>query len=299
MSVLFGRKTSATKWSNINYPRFLVILLYLVSWVFTFMAAELVQHQDFNIFACSLSIYTCVVLYASSKVIIYLFLMEKVYVVTCIGISRKESIIYRINIGLTLPFIVIIYLMAKYEVAELDAQGICYIGLERTSALPLIIYDIFLSAWLTFLFIRPLVSSTSLLQGPSKGNLRQVARRTLIGAIVATLLSSSNIFTLAYFEGHELGLVCLSCCTADVTLNAMTIHWVTSRGSTGRDEGTGNGTGPAHDSKRKLQNNRTHDGEVSEIEKHVDPQNTHISIAGVESYEEHKSSSTVNKEYFV
>ncbi|KAG0026299.1 hypothetical protein BGZ82_009541 [Podila clonocystis] len=291
MSVLFGRKTSATKWSNINYPRFLVILLYLVSWVFTFMAAELVQHHDFNLFACTLSIYTCVVLYASSKVIIYLFLMEKVYVVTCIGISRKESIIYRINIGLTTPFIAIVYLMATYEVAELDHQGTCYIGLQRVAALPLIIYDIFLSAWLTFLFIRPLVSSTSLLQGPSKGNLRQVARRTLVGAIVATVLSSSNIFTLAYFEGHELGLVCLSCCTADVTLNAMTIHWVTSRGSS---SGSGHATGPALDSKPP-QNNQS-EGVISRIEKHVDPSSTHISIAAVESYEEYKSSITLNKE---
>ncbi|KAF9388967.1 hypothetical protein CPB97_000080 [Podila verticillata] len=294
MSVLFGRKTSATKWSNINYPRFLVILLYLVSWVFTFMAAELVQHHDFNLLACTLSIYTCVVLYASSKVIIYLFLMEKVYVVTCIGISRKASIIYRINIGLTTPFIVIVYLMATYEVAELDPQGTCFIGLQRASALPLIIYDIFLSSWLTFLFIRPLVSSNSLLQGPSRGNLRQVARRTLVGAIVATVLSSSNIFTLAYFEGHELGLVCLSCCTADVTLNAMTIHWATSRGSvrSKEDNGTDHATGPsALDNKR-----RTNQGVISAVsEKRVDPLSTHISITAVESYEDYQSSSTLNK----
>lgn len=170
--------------------------------------------------------------------------------------------------------------MARYEVAELDPQGTCYIGLQRASALPLIIYDIFLSTWLTFLFIQPLVSSSSLLQGPSRGNLRQVARRTLVGAIVATILSSSNIFTLAYFEGHELGLVCLSCCTADVTLNAMTIHWVTSRGSSNGKDETGNATGPAVDSKRP----------------HVDPLTTHISIAAVECYEEYQSSGTLNKE---
>lgn len=202
--------------------------------------------------------------------------------------------IYRINIGLTTPFIVIVYLMATYEVAELDPQGTCFIGLQRASALPLIIYDIFLSSWLTFLFIRPLVSSNSLLQGPSRGNLRQVARRTLVGAIVATVLSSSNIFTLAYFEGHELGLVCLSCCTADVTLNAMTIHWATSRGSvrSKEDNGTDHATGPsALDNKR-----RTNQGVISAVsEKRVDPLSTHISITAVESYEDYQSSSTLNK----
>ena len=65
--------------------------------------------------------------------------------------------------------------------------------------------------------------------------LRDVARRTLVGAVTALLLSSANIFTLVYFQGHERGLICLSSCTADVTLNAITIHWVTSRATSKSD----------------------------------------------------------------
>lgn len=64
---------------------------------------------------------------------------------------------------------------------------------------------------------------------------------------MALVLSSANIFTLVYFEGNERGLVCLSCCTADVTLNAITIHWVTSRGvsqdETGHQKPSGGGGG--------------------------------------------------------
>ncbi|ORZ11040.1 hypothetical protein BCR41DRAFT_116171 [Lobosporangium transversale] len=81
------------------------------------------------------------------------------------------------------------------------------------------------------------MSSTSLLQGPSKGKLRDVARRTLMGCIIALVLSSANVFTLVYFKGEERGLICLASCTLDVTLNAITIHWVTSRGG-GRYAGT-------------------------------------------------------------
>ncbi|KAG0253072.1 hypothetical protein BGZ95_006462, partial [Linnemannia exigua] len=239
MSTLFGRKTAGTKVSNINYARGLVVALYIVSWLFSFMATQLVQTQDYNMVSCVISIYTCIVLYAGSKIIIYLFLMEKVYVVTAVGLTRSKFWMYRVNLALLCPFLVIVALMVIFRVHSINEDGECHIGLLRPAALPLILYDMFLSIWLTGLFIRPLISSKSMLQGPSKGRLRDVARRTLVGALVALLLSSANIFTLVYFEGNERGLVCLSCCSADVTLNAMTIHWVTSRGASPSEESGG------------------------------------------------------------
>ena len=143
---------------------------------------------------------------------------------------------YKVNLILMCPYFVIVALMVIFRVHNISENGQCHIGLLRPAALPLILYDMFLSVWLTALFIQPLISSKSMLQGPSKGRLRDVARRTLIGALMALILSSANVFTLVYFEGNERGLVCLSCCTADVTLNAITIHWVTSRGASQIDE---------------------------------------------------------------
>ncbi|KAF9135631.1 hypothetical protein BGW39_001511 [Mortierella sp. 14UC] len=230
MSSLFGRKTASTKMANINYARGLVIALYLVSWLFSFVATQLVQTNDYNMVSCVISIYTCIALYAGSKIIIYLFLVEKVYVVTAVGLTRSSFWMYKVNLILMCPYVVIVTLMVVFRVHKLNADGECHIGLLRPAALPLILYDMFLSVCLTTLFLQPLISSKSMLQGPSKGRLRDVARRTLVGALMALLLSSANIFTLVYFEGNERGLVCLSCCTADVTLNAITIHWVTSRG---------------------------------------------------------------------
>ena len=90
MSVLFGRKTSGTKLNAINYARGLVISLYLVSWAFSFMATTLVQTNNYNEVSCVISVYSCIVLYAMSKIIIYLFLMEKVYVVSAVGSTRKD-----------------------------------------------------------------------------------------------------------------------------------------------------------------------------------------------------------------
>ncbi|KAF9551786.1 hypothetical protein EC957_004109 [Mortierella hygrophila] len=236
MSTLFGRKTAGTKMTNINYARGLVIALYLISWMFSLMATQLVQTNDYNMVSCIISIYTCIVLYAGSKIIIYLFLMEKVYVVTAIGLTRSNFWLYRVNLMLLSPYLIIVALMVIFRVHNINEDGQCHIGLLRPAALPLILYDMFISVWLTGLFIQPLISSKSMLQGPSKGRLRDVARRTMIGALMALVLSSANVFTVVYFEGNERGLLCLSCCTADVTLNAITIHWVTSRGALQMDE---------------------------------------------------------------
>ncbi|KAG0230526.1 hypothetical protein BGX31_005808 [Mortierella sp. GBA43] len=90
MSVLFGRKTTGTKANTINYARGLVVVIYIVSWSFSLIAAMLVQTNNFNILSCTLSVYLCIILYALDKIVIYLFLMEKVYVVTAVGTSRAN-----------------------------------------------------------------------------------------------------------------------------------------------------------------------------------------------------------------
>lgn len=100
MSVLFGRKTAGTKLATVNYARGLVISLYMISWAFSLIAAMLVQTNNYNLVSCTMSVYLCIALYAFSKIIIYLFLMEKVYVVTAVGTTRANFMVRtRIFIG--------------------------------------------------------------------------------------------------------------------------------------------------------------------------------------------------------
>ncbi|KAF9956632.1 hypothetical protein BGZ70_009811 [Mortierella alpina] len=283
MSVLFGRKTAGTKLNTINYARGLVVALYIISWTFSLVAAMLVQTNNFNEISCTMSVYLCIVLYAMSKIIIYLFLMEKVYVVTAVGTTRTNFMLYRINLGLLVPYLVIFCLMIIYRVSELLPNGECRIGLLPPASVTLILYDIFISSWLTLLFIRPLMSSTSLLQGPSKGKLRDVARRTLMGSLVALVLSTGNVFTLVLFKGQERGLICLASCTVDVTLNAMTVHWVTSRGGGGR----------SNTAEKSSNDRRQNPNTQVTTEKQVAPIESHLSVT-VESYVEQYHQQTSN-----
>ncbi|KAK3815782.1 MAG: hypothetical protein JOS17DRAFT_413954 [Linnemannia elongata] len=253
MSLLFGRKTSGTNMTNINYARGLVISLYIVSWAFTTIAAVLTSTNYGNIVSCTLSIF-----------------------------------LYRVNILLLTPYTVILVLMILNRVAVLDVNDQCFIGLKPLASITLILYDIFISSWLTILFIRPLMSTTSVLQGPSKGKLRQVARRTLIGSIVALVLSSANVFTLVYFKGYEDSVLCLLSCTLDVTLNACAVHWVTSRarGSSSTDKVGSRGQQTPHGGighGAVGYSNYTHP--ATSTEKHMMPTDTHISVT-VESYQE-------------
>ncbi|KAF9433144.1 hypothetical protein BGZ76_009832 [Entomortierella beljakovae] len=288
MSVLFGRKTAGTKLNSINYARGLVVSLYIISWSFSFIAAMLAQTNNFNVISCVMSVYSCIVLYALSKIIIYLFLMEKVYVVTAIGTTRANFLLYRINLLLLLPYLGIFTLMIIFRVAELKDDGKCVIGLLPPASVTLICYDIFISVWLTLLFVRPLMSSTSKLQGPSKGKLRDVARRTLMGSVIALVLSTANVFTLVLFQGQERGMICLASCTVDVTLNAISVHWVTSRGA---------GRTPNTNAERSSADRRPQPSTQLTSEKQVAPLESHISVT-VESYVEqyHQQSSTFSSD---
>jgi len=201
--------------------------------------------------------------------------------------------LYKVNLALLLPYVVVISLMIRYQNSQINTMenqhngmsasriGHCDIGLGPIATYPLIFYDIFVSCWLTFLFIRPLMSSTSMLQGPSKGKLRDVARRTLMGCVISLMISTGNVASLITSRGWERGLICLSCCTADVTLNAITIHWVTSRGG-GRAAGVGRSTKDRGTGNRDGVNSGYR---LTGAEKQVAPLESHLSIT-VESYVE-------------
>ncbi|KAF9169596.1 hypothetical protein BGX21_001142 [Mortierella sp. AD011] len=227
MSLMIGRKSSVPI-SSLNYARCLVVALYITSWMFSFVAAILAQTSDNNLVSCTVSNFVCIFLYAGSKIFIYLFMVERAHVVTDVGVSRWNSRMFKFNIALLAPFSVIVAFVVKFRVSVIDDVGYCRIGLQTQASIPFITYDILINVWLTFLFMKALISSTSKIQGATGRKLRVVARRTLIGAIVSLILTTSNIASVVGFNGHERSSLCLALCTLDVTLNAVTIHWVTN-----------------------------------------------------------------------
>lgn len=80
---------------------------------------------------------------------------------------------------------------------------------------------------MTIFFIKPLMKlGAGVKVGWRASRLNEVALRTLVASVVCLVASFANVLALVLFNGRQRGLVCLTCCTVDVTINVVTIHWV-------------------------------------------------------------------------
>jgi hypothetical protein len=164
------------------------------------------------------------------------YFIQQIFVVVSNEPSRFDSRLYRINLALLMPYIAIFVLMLIYHnvyIAE-DGTYFCFLHLRMEASLPLVIYDFLITTYYTLVFIKMLIwpSQNMTNNAPSaQTSLRYVAKRNLVAAVVALLVSSANIVILIALDGVERGLVCLTSCTLDVTLNAGAIFWVSSHQS--------------------------------------------------------------------
>ncbi|KAJ6518000.1 hypothetical protein C8R47DRAFT_1205086 [Mycena vitilis] len=212
-------------WSRLSWARGCILLVFLDSYLFLFSTALLMfgVGLQMNKTACAAGIYLCVLFYSSSKVLIYAFLTEKVYIVWDTTRPRMRSPVYLICLGTVLLYGVVVIIMVIGRVEEFrHGDGACVIGLKRIASIPLLTYDLYINVLLTTLFLWPLLRSRH-----SSARLRSVATRTLVASGVALTTSTINITVLTIMKGHQLGWVCLSSCGADMIFNASALFWVT------------------------------------------------------------------------
>lgn len=226
---LSQRVLAGEQWTRPTLPRVCILLVFLDSYLFLFCTGILVfgVGLQLNATACAAGIYLCITFYTTSKLLIYSFLTEKVYIVWDTQRSRLRSPVYlvcAITVGLYFGIILIMFLGRVQQFREGD--GACVLGLKPTASLPLLTYDLYINILLTALFLWPLMRSKH-----SSIPLRRVAIRTLVASGVALTTSTVNIAVLTVMKGRELGWVCLASCGLDVILNAVALFWVT-RGTT-------------------------------------------------------------------
>ncbi|KAI9312604.1 hypothetical protein BX666DRAFT_2030926 [Dichotomocladium elegans] len=240
MSILFGIKTYNVQFKYLTYSRWLVLVLYIISWGFTCAATLFVTTNNGNQLSCYLSELACDIFYSATKIIIYCWLIEKVWVVSSVRKSRWKTKSYRLHVGLLLPYSAIAVLLIAFHIAEIDQENShCIIGLQPIASIPLLVYDFIFNLYFTILFVKPLLQIGRNVQSDWKqSRLHDVALRTLAASTVCLLVSFANILALVILNGRERGVLCLTCCTVDVTINVATIHWVTSSpvGKTNKDQ---------------------------------------------------------------
>ncbi|KAH6673646.1 hypothetical protein B0J14DRAFT_53319 [Halenospora varia] len=221
-------------WSNIPLVRYLIFVIYLDSLLFIITTAILFWAYGLNktLPICTTAIYLCLICYMSTKIFIYYFLVEKVYIVRSIKTPRLKSKLYLFNcFGMLLPYTVIVIFNFIYRIAYLNDDGVCIIGMKFKVLMPLIIFDAAINLYLTVLFVVPLRSLYSYKHNPDS-MLRTIALRSFIGSCGTLASSIVNLTILMVLHG-EAAWICLMCCNADILFSVLMLHWVTSKDSTG------------------------------------------------------------------
>ncbi|TDZ66011.1 hypothetical protein CTRI78_v003326 [Colletotrichum trifolii] len=224
---------------------FLVVLLvYIDSYLFVFVTAVLqfALGVNTNIQICDGAILLCLVCYITTKVLIYLFLVEKAHIIRGTAKPRLKSKLYCFNsFGMLGVYAVIAILNFIFRITRID-DGQCYIGMQKVSMIPLISFDAVVNIYLTILFLIPLKSLYSFKhfpKTPANVRLRTVALRTFIGALCTLTSSIVNLTVLMVLNG-EPGWVCLMCCNSDILFSAVVVQWVTSKDNAATQGSSGN-----------------------------------------------------------
>ncbi|KAK2772402.1 hypothetical protein CKAH01_03940 [Colletotrichum kahawae] len=227
------RSAAIKQWRRIPFVVWLVLLVYLDSYLFVFVTAVLqfALGVNTNIQICDGAILLCLVCYITTKVLVYLFLVEKAHIIRGATKPRLKSKLYIFNsFGMLGVYAVIAILNFIFRITRID-DGQCYIGMQKVSMIPLISFDAVVNVYLTILFLIPLKSLYSFKnfpKTPANVRLRTVALRTFIGALCTLTSSIVNLTVLMALDG-EPGWVCLMCCNSDILFSAVVVQWVTNK----------------------------------------------------------------------
>jgi hypothetical protein len=206
-------------WTRLPFVVWLVLAIYVDSYLFVF-ATSLLQHS-FGVNSskqlCEGAILLCLACYVTTKIFIYLFLVEKAYIIRGTPKRRMQSKLYIFNsFGIMTVFVVVIVLNFIYRIVRIE-EGQCVIGMEGVGIIPLITFDALANTYLTIMFLIPLkklYSFRNMARSPANIRLRTVAFRTFLGSLCTLTSSIVNLSVLMALHG-EPGWVCLMCCNCD------------------------------------------------------------------------------------
>ncbi|KEQ96917.1 hypothetical protein AUEXF2481DRAFT_620082 [Aureobasidium subglaciale EXF-2481] len=230
LAICLTRRIQFTKnWKTITMTNALIIAIYVDSFLFIFCTAILSKAFSLNQSAgiCDGAILLCLISYMTTKILIYYFLVEKVYIIRTVNTSRMKSKLWLFNFfGVICPYVILVVLNFVFRIAYINDKGVCVIGMKRKALVPLITFDIILNVYLTSLFLHPLRQCYSFKQGASS-RMRTLVLRTFVGSCATLLMSVVNLSVLTILDG-EPGYICLCLCNLDILFTVCVLHWATA-----------------------------------------------------------------------
>ncbi|KAI9891290.1 MAG: hypothetical protein M1814_002803 [Vezdaea aestivalis] len=249
---------------RMNMSRALVIAIYLCG-IFFIASASLLQFGATisTISRCKSAIIMCLVFYVGGKVLMYVFLCERMHAIRRNYLTRLQDHIWVMAIVVVIiGFGVIACLSFVYPVFDISKKdGRCRIGLPFKITLPLLIYDILVNSSLTIVFfwlVRPFMRKGMPSFAPAcarrfhvayrrwrandeeagvveaqpnsldqRGVVERVAWKSLAACVAVLCSTVANLSVLFYMHGYEQSWLCFTLCTIDVSWGALVVHQLT------------------------------------------------------------------------
>ncbi|RDW64084.1 hypothetical protein BP5796_10586 [Coleophoma crateriformis] len=210
---------------------------------------------------CKLARIICLVFYIGHKLPLYAFLVERTHAVRSVTRRRLQDWFYISGmISVTLGFISIVVSLCIWDGWFYEpASGQCQIGFRLPVILALLVFDVMVNLWLTWVFVhylRPYLTKGVLNAFVPKGigdlmisrvfkhatpntdfdisfaipqaDLIRVIRNTLIGCIAMCAATVANCLVLIILHSHEEVWMLFTFCTLDVTWTVLIINWLTN-----------------------------------------------------------------------
>ncbi|KAF1850842.1 uncharacterized protein K460DRAFT_328129 [Cucurbitaria berberidis CBS 394.84] len=266
------RSTDRHQLKNLSLTHVLIYLLYFFSMAFVFSAAVAESGLGLSSYnVCRGAVILCLAFYTSSKVIMYLILVERAHALRAPYMRRTYDWLWITGtLSIAAVFGTIAVTGFIWPIANISRKdGRCRIGLPQFVTIPLLTFDVFINVLLTLVFVyllSPLVRAGSLptaafpasrftkcfgslcsrsrarnsvdLHTSNQQRARTIEKllwRTFIGSCLVLIPTVGNMASLTSFKGRELGWVCLTICSVDVTFTVCVFHWLTL-GSSEADE---------------------------------------------------------------
>jgi hypothetical protein len=205
----------------------MVFFLYVDSLVFTLTQMTIRYAFDVNSTSqvCSMAVIICLAFYLSTKILIYFYFVERLFLVwsksNARGFSKRiKDKIWLFNMIVVLGgYAVAVILSCYFRVNELSPNGYCYIGIGDRITIFLTVYEIAINVYLTILFIMPLQSMMKFQRRTktTSNKLQALCRRCIYGTMITTLSTSANLGALSGLRTEQAWL-CLLCCNVDCSL---------------------------------------------------------------------------------
>jgi hypothetical protein len=231
--------------------RAIATLLYLFAITFILAAAVLECGLGIETFAvCRSAILVCLVFYVGSKVLMYIFLIERARSVRAPYASRRKDWLWLSGvIMVSLGFGTIAIIAFLYPTTDISGiDGKCRIGLPFKVTIPLLSFDCTINVVLTAIFIyllRPILrlgvphsapywrrrlvtvickiltvkpyslDDVQMVNISLRKSVEKLVYKSTIGCILVLLPTLANLSLLFYMHGRQLGWLCLTLCSLD------------------------------------------------------------------------------------